>query len=481
MGEQLLDGKLLYKDAWDHKPPLVFVFNALGLLLRRDSLWGVWALQYLAIGSSAVLGYLLMSKSFGRGPAVFGTAIWLLGLNSVLDGGNLTEVYGLPFQFGSLWFFWKSLNNRSGWTDNFWVGLSSALAFWLRANIIGIQIAIGVILLWQFIVEKNKASLKKIGFMLFAWVLVSSAILAWFALQQNLPGLIDASFSFNFMYSGSTWAQKWSSFLVSLRIIPFAATFAITGWGLALSNQLYSHSLGKTQRLLTFVSMLIVLLPVELVLANVSGRAFPHYFMSLLPVYGLLSGYFLFYLYLTAEAGTAKTPTRPFRLALLGGLLVTIAALPIYSLWPAWWSSAKIVFSTGAPPSPQFGQHTSRVLNYLDQNVGREEYLVLWGKNLSFNWFTGRQVPSAHIFQDHFFVEGYSTPQMIKEYISDLEVNRPVIIDTTRDNNFIPSIDIPLDKLPQNIVHPLYIFLAEHYELVDVIPGTEFAVFRYKD
>ncbi|MEJ2552166.1 MAG: hypothetical protein P8Z34_15955, partial [Anaerolineales bacterium] len=31
--EQMLDGKLLYRDVWDHKPPAVFYVNALAILI----------------------------------------------------------------------------------------------------------------------------------------------------------------------------------------------------------------------------------------------------------------------------------------------------------------------------------------------------------------------------------------------------------------------------------------------------------------
>jgi len=75
----LLDGGLPYRDVWDHKPPLIYVLDALGLLLGAGSPVGVWALQALAHAVAAVIGLRVMSRAFGTSAAVFGTIAWLLG------------------------------------------------------------------------------------------------------------------------------------------------------------------------------------------------------------------------------------------------------------------------------------------------------------------------------------------------------------------------------------------------------------------
>jgi len=41
-GQQIVDGKLPYRDFWDSKGPGIFYINALGLFLGDGSRWGVW-------------------------------------------------------------------------------------------------------------------------------------------------------------------------------------------------------------------------------------------------------------------------------------------------------------------------------------------------------------------------------------------------------------------------------------------------------
>lgn len=53
-GQRLLAGDTPYVDFWDHKGPLIFYVNALGLLLGAGSRWGVWLLEYVFLFFAAV-------------------------------------------------------------------------------------------------------------------------------------------------------------------------------------------------------------------------------------------------------------------------------------------------------------------------------------------------------------------------------------------------------------------------------------------
>lgn len=478
VGDQLLDGKILYKDAWDHKGPLIFYINALGLLLRRDSLWGVWLLQLIAVGAAAFIGYKLMREAFGFGPSVFGSVVWLLGLRTVLDGGNLTEEYALPFQFAALWFFWQSARHKD-LRNEFMVGFFSGIAFWLRANIIGVSIALGLYLLWEVLVQKDKHALRRLLAVLAGGVSLSLPILTFFVFQHNLSGLLDASFLYNLVYSTSTIAEKWASIIVGLSYISIAPLFGLAGW-LLCATRLFEYQHWRSEPRFSFSVVLILLFPIELILVSLSGRSFPHYFMSLLPVYGLLSGFFLYYIFSAIQYVLAnQNVRRRFYFAITTSLLISVAIIPMLRLAPTMIRTVQeVVQAGGVPPVVIRSSRTKRVLKYLSENLAPEEPLVIWGKDLSFNWLTGRRNPSQHIFQDHFFTVGYATPEMIDGYIEDLYEAHPVIIDTTVDRDFFPSIGTRLENLPE-VVQPLYSFVWSNYKFVGFIEGTGWPVYRF--
>jgi hypothetical protein len=96
-GRQVLDGKIPYRDVWDHKGPFIFYLNALGLMLTNGSAWGVWTLELVWVLVSVLSLFLLLREATADIPAVIGSLIFLLGLLQALDGGNFTEEYGLLF------------------------------------------------------------------------------------------------------------------------------------------------------------------------------------------------------------------------------------------------------------------------------------------------------------------------------------------------------------------------------------------------
>ncbi len=102
IGSRLLQGAVPYRDIWDHKPPLIYFLNALGLAFSGGSRWGVWALELGFLFAACFLSLWLIRKAFGPLPAIFSLFLWLVGLTFVLQGGNLTSEYALALQFGVL-------------------------------------------------------------------------------------------------------------------------------------------------------------------------------------------------------------------------------------------------------------------------------------------------------------------------------------------------------------------------------------------
>jgi 4-amino-4-deoxy-L-arabinose transferase-like glycosyltransferase len=84
-----------YLDVWDHKPPVIFLINALGLLIGGGSRWGVWLVELGLLFLAALLGFKLIKRYLGALPAIFALFLWLLSLAFIINGGNLTTEYTL--------------------------------------------------------------------------------------------------------------------------------------------------------------------------------------------------------------------------------------------------------------------------------------------------------------------------------------------------------------------------------------------------
>lgn len=123
VGWRLISGDIPYKDVWDHKPPLIYFVDALGLSLTPDSLWGVWLLQFIFVFLTFFLIHKVLDQEFGTLAALAGSITLASGLLTVLELGNVTEEYALVFQALCFWLFIKAQKGNFPLHGSFWIGL----------------------------------------------------------------------------------------------------------------------------------------------------------------------------------------------------------------------------------------------------------------------------------------------------------------------------------------------------------------------
>src|SRR5512143_2942089 len=63
VGRAILEGKIPYRDVWDHKGPLIYYINALGLWIGPNSLWGIWLIESVLLAASLVVLYGLLGAT----------------------------------------------------------------------------------------------------------------------------------------------------------------------------------------------------------------------------------------------------------------------------------------------------------------------------------------------------------------------------------------------------------------------------------
>ena len=101
VAEGVLEGEIPYLDRWDHKGPVIYLINLLGLVI--GGLWGIWFVQTAFLIGLTWLAFKVVRQHFGVDAALFSVAVLLVYVWRL--GGNLTEYYALLFQFGSLYLF----------------------------------------------------------------------------------------------------------------------------------------------------------------------------------------------------------------------------------------------------------------------------------------------------------------------------------------------------------------------------------------
>src|SRR5699024_5843236 len=145
-GHAMNNGKMIYTEIFDHKGPMIFIINYLGMLLTTKNISGIYYLEFISLFFYFFFTFKTMKlwlKPFLSYISLVPQAIILMNL---LEGGNLTEEFALPFISLSLYIISKYYKNNIIFSpvEVFSLGVATAIVFSLRANMIIFWVIFGV-------------------------------------------------------------------------------------------------------------------------------------------------------------------------------------------------------------------------------------------------------------------------------------------------------------------------------------------------
>jgi len=478
-GRQILNGKLPYVDFWDHKGPLIYYLNALGLWLGRETRWGVWFLEVVFMISAAFLGYRGFACKWGHAAALFASVVWLYGLTLTLQDGNNTEGYTLLFAFLLIYLFLTS----SSMLDRkllIGIGFSLACSFMLRANNIGTPITALAAVLLPFIWNRQFRQVGQVALWAGgAFLLTILPVLAYFGSVGLLEKMFEASILYNFYYSGVRSAFN-LNILPGILFLGWPAYLAVVAyvyllWRLAHKNQAQSSSM---------VIFLLLGLPVESLLSSISGRNYYHYFVLWMPALASLVafGFSAFATY-GFSAPFRRFLEHPIRFhAVVLGMLVFL-----YAVGGAGETYRSTLFRL-VYEREKGVEKVDPVARYVRQNTRDEDFVLVWGAYAPINFLARRDSPTPYIVYPAYSESPY-TELMSQAFYEDVLLHPPtLIIDASvKSSDYILSINPQVRRAQfasgRRVYQPPYQqeffdFVADHYQLDETIQGFE--IYRLK-
>jgi hypothetical protein len=505
-GQQILNGKIPYRDLWDHKPPLVFYIDALGLWLGKGSIWGVWWLEVLSLSSASLLAFFTLRRFYGTLGALPAAALPFAAV-LVFEGGNLTEEFALPFQFLALFLLLRPHEDEVPRARAILAGAAFGAAFLLKQNLIGVWVALGVWMVLRGLQRTCSLRLQRTGspsarrmgptagrmgstLLAFAWMLsgavgVLAVTAIYFGLYHSLGALWDVAFRFNFLYSDVEGGQRIEALKDMAQFLSGTSGFLTAGlvaWVVAGGVLAWKHTVlfSKTNLIyaqdswglpVLFVAWLD--LPIELALIGTSARGYHHYYLSLLPAVTFLVAFLFAGLYRLA----ACLPRRSLRLSsaiLLSTLLwlgLVLAGLP--ALIRQWRAPRDVSINLA--------------VTYIRKNTAAQDPVLMWGSQSVVNFLTGRSAPTRFVHTKPLFRDGYSTPALADELLTDLEANPPRLIVDTRlaSTPFVEGGPEGACRAPQGNypqwVGEVYAYICDHYTWVQTLGKDEWQVWKLID
>ncbi len=323
------EGFMPYKDSFDHKGPVIYLLNWLGMQISYYK--GIWAIELVFMTATFFLLYCIARLSASVIPSVLTVLISSSLLFQCFEGGNLTEEYALPCIAMSLYFFLDfCLHRKCSSLRILLSGMAFAFVCLLRPNMTAVWIVFCLVILWMVIQERNWKLLKAFISCFIAGIcVVAVPILLWLyvndALSQCFTDYIIFSGHYCSSESGRATIQNQISSFVHFASSP-VYLFAAAGCLICLKKNYFIHT------------AYIVLMLLAVILVCLSGMRYGHYGMVLIPI----ACYPISLLFGSIDEEVALLPntgrTTKLTVCILASAWFVWAAMPFIQTLPTYYS-----------------------------------------------------------------------------------------------------------------------------------------------
>ena len=281
IGKRMTEGKIPYRDLFDHKGPVLYLVEYLGIKISKTDYTGVWLLEVLNILITIVfmrkLGRVISDKNSSVYLAVLlcaGVCGW-----KIWQGGNFTEEYALPWiTLAAVIFFAFFKTGIYRRREIVLLGVGFAVVFLLRANMIAIWVSLMPLALFFLIREKRFSDIIQCLVLFLLGIMIVMLPVFIYSLQTKSAEAMWRNYIlFNISYTAGI-----SSAIERLRLVLYFCKILWPGVFAIIATLLF-HPEKKTlwANLFFFI--------ISLWFVTMSGRGYYHYAIILLPTFVLPS------------------------------------------------------------------------------------------------------------------------------------------------------------------------------------------------
>ena len=421
-GQVILGGGAPYVDAWDHKGPLIYYLNALGLLIA-NGLTGIMVLEWLLIIAALGLAVTLLLPAANRLwisfllVAFVASYLQLFGSQYI---GNYTETLQIPFNLIAYALLARWLIARSDpqlsapplWVVALAIGFAGGVAAMARvSNGTGVFAAALVLMVLAIDRWRTIALYVTAGGLLVVLPMVL-VLLSKGALGEG----IEQYLSYNFIYlTASEESSQIRSLIRAARLTIVTPLFWLVVLGICCLV------LTRTARHKLPAAALLIIGLAELVGVIIAGRPYRHYFLMLLPI--LLVFGATVWSAVRIEYSFASRRFVVIGLAVL--LCVWMGAIMVRDAFRVWPHALQ-------NPTSQ----TAKIVEYIQANSAPDDPVLIYGLFPGYLALADRRSPTSITYILPMTLAGAPNEPLAKRYTDEVLADPPVLI--LQANPFCP-------------------------------------------
>jgi len=310
VARSVLEGGMPYRDAFDFKPPGIFLIYALGRLLSGSGEWGIRVVEVLGLFGMVAAMLSMAQRWWGNR-----TIGWLAGALTALVHAQLEfwhtaqpETFGGMLSVLGVWFVCTP-NGRTEREDTLpgWRYVAAGVLFGVTGLLKPPLAGGGAVLgLWAAAEAKRGAKpwrtvVRPVALVFLGGVLPFALCLAWFKAKGALGALHETLFVFTPHYTELSWRDRTLRGMLYQSLTEWLVNYAsIVTIGLALGLASWRTAWQRTG-----VTMIVGIIGVQLVGVALQAKFFPYHYGAVWPFTALLAalGWHQVWLWANGHAG----------------------------------------------------------------------------------------------------------------------------------------------------------------------------------
>lgn len=286
IGFGIKKGLVLYTELWENKGPLLYLINFFGVLINER--YGIFLIELLSLFIAILFAYKTARLFTGRSISIIAVTYTFLMLPLLLERGNLSEEYALPFICAGIYvlskFYFQKYSLK--WYQCIISGAMFTGAFLLRANLIAAFASFGVVLIIVLIIIRNYIAIIRYGLLVLTGIILAALPVAFYLLRKNaftacldsaylgvMKGFNTPSVRVRLKVTLRMMAKLNNSYLSILFFFFILIAFYL----------LFTRKQINMERLLLLISSAFSF-ALNIYVNSISGVYHPHYYMSFIPI-----------------------------------------------------------------------------------------------------------------------------------------------------------------------------------------------------
>ena len=418
IAHELLEGRKLYSDLWDSKPPAIFITYALA-----DALVGQGPVSVYIVGIAAALITLLgvyyaASAYGGQIAGLWAAAFWTFICSDLWLWANQPNIE-VGINASIVWAFALVLHSNTKRISPIrWIliGLLFTLATLYKQIAIVFPAIICSIYFLLSLRDKKQTviALSQICIILMTGVLTWLAVFGYFAITDRVSIFYETIFNYGIYYSRSRGGNVLENILQGLsdkRLWPVHMQDTLILVILAITGMIFGLVKGVRRYWLLLLGFAIA----SQLSISLPGRFYGHYYQLWLGPLTIASGWAV-----SVFGKKDKTGPRLLRNSIgsVGLVILLCTVMPQYRLSPDEWSARK-----------QGSQYiySKRLAMELDKMLQPDETFYVWGINPEIYYWSRRHPPTGIIWATDLMDNPLAESNSIRA-LEDLRRNPPEII-----------------------------------------------------